>query len=145
VLHKVTDPVWTPPDWYYAEVARSNGLHLANIPKRGVGLSDGSRLVVRDSLVGIVFSDGSFEAMPRDEHIVFGDVLFVPPVGTLHRRISGTLGRFALDLGDGYMIHGTQNQDNVGKTPTHGCMRVRDEDLTWLYDNVPVGAPVTIR
>jgi lipoprotein-anchoring transpeptidase ErfK/SrfK len=76
--------------------------------------------------------------------VVFDNRLFIPPVGTTNRRIFGELGSFALDLGGGYMIHGTPDQTSVGEKSTHGCIRLRDEDLMWLFDNVPVGTPVLI-
>jgi hypothetical protein len=144
ILRKVSDPVWTPPDWHYAEVARENGLRLARIPAGGIKLKDGRRLTVKNRLVGLILRNGKFAAMPIDEHIVFGDQLYIPPLGTLNRRIAGELGNFALDLGGGYLIHGTPDPTSIGQRSTHGCIRVRDEDLAWLYDNVPVGSSVLI-
>ena len=66
------------------------------------------------------------------------------PFTTLNRRVHGELGRFALDLGDGYMIHGTPDESSVGKKATHGCLRLHDEDIEWMYQNVREGTPVYV-
>ena len=148
VRRKDTDPVWTPPEWHYAEVAQKYELKLAAMPaKKPVRLSDGTLLAVQDSVVGVIFPDsgGKFEALPIDEEIVFDSTLFIPPVGTKNRALDGELGRFRLDLGEGYLIHGTPDEEALTTTVTHGCVRVRDQDLEWLFDNVPVGTPVVIR
>jgi lipoprotein-anchoring transpeptidase ErfK/SrfK len=145
VLRKLADPIWTPPDWHYAEVAREYGLKLAHVPPGGVRLHDGRRLLVKNGSIGLILPKRGFVAMPLEEHVVFGDRLFVPPLGTKNRRITQELGEYALDLGNGYMIHGTPEEATVGQASTHGCLRMRQADLEWLYRNVPVGAPVTIQ
>ncbi|MBA3889613.1 MAG: L,D-transpeptidase [Gemmatimonadaceae bacterium] len=143
VRFKQEDPVWTPPDWHYAEVARDYNLKMRQLPLRGsVKLKDGSLLSVRDSLVGITKPGTSWSELPFDYEVVFEGTLFVPPIGTKNRRIEGQLGKYKLDLGDGYMLHGTPHQHTVGNAVTHGCVRLRDEDIEWLYHNVPVGTRV---
>jgi L,D-transpeptidase catalytic domain len=62
-----------------------------------------------------------------------------------HRPAEGELGAFALDLGDGYLIHGTPEESTVGKASTHGCLRMREAELAWVSVSVPVGARVVIR
>lgn len=145
VVAKDTAPVWTPPDWHYVEVANRNGLLMRPLPPgKSVPLDDGTHLVVRDSVVGVLYPDSVFAPLPTDEEIVFGDTLFVPPIGTVNRRIAGELGRFRLDLGGGYLLHGTPDEATIGAAVTHGCVRLRDEDVGWLYDHVPVGTRVYI-
>jgi len=51
---------------------------------------------------------------------------------------------FALDLGDGYMIHGTPDEKSIGRAITHGCARLGDDDIKWLYEFIPDGTPVFI-
>jgi lipoprotein-anchoring transpeptidase ErfK/SrfK len=144
VLRKEKDPVWTPPEWHYAEVAGKRGLQLAHLStSKPVRLADGRSLVVRSGRVGVLDA-GAFTALPRDEEIVFDGTLFVPPHGTLNRKIPGELGRFKLDLGQGYLLHGTPYENTIGDAATHGCVRLYDEDIAWLYANVPVGTPVFI-
>ncbi|MFL5614212.1 MAG: L,D-transpeptidase [Gemmatimonadaceae bacterium] len=145
VLRKEADPIWIPPDWLYAEVASEYNLKLRKI-ERGVPikLSDGRSLVVRDTLVGVVGKDAHFYELPTDEHIVFDSTLFVPPTGTKNRRVEGELGKYRLDLGEGYLLHGTPDKESIGFAATHGCVRLRDEDIEWLYTYVPVGTKVYI-
>ena len=145
VKAKAENPVWVPPDWHYIEIARKHGLRLVPLPARGgVPLADGARVVVRGQRVGRLWKDGRFEEVPPGEEIIFGDTLFVPPFGTANRRIPGELGRYKLDLGDGYLIHGTRDGDSIGRAASHGCIRVGDEALAFLYKHVPVGTPVFI-
>jgi lipoprotein-anchoring transpeptidase ErfK/SrfK len=146
VLGKRVAPVWAPPDWHYAETARDHALRLRRLPADGVVLADGRRLVIRDSLVGIMAGSGAgFAPLPVDEHVVFDSTLFIPPVGTRNRQLEGALGAFALDLGDGYLLHGTPDPTSIGTASTHGCIRLGDADIAWLHDHVPVGAPVHVR
>jgi lipoprotein-anchoring transpeptidase ErfK/SrfK len=146
VLRKVEDPVWRPPDWLYAEVASEYGLKLQRLREgSSIGLEDGRRLTVRNGVVGISESGASgFVPLPVDEHIVFNSTLYIPPAGTWNRQVPGELGPYALDLGNGYLLHGTPDQTSIGRAVTHGCIRLADPDITWLYDNVPVGTPVYI-
>jgi lipoprotein-anchoring transpeptidase ErfK/SrfK len=144
VLAKDKDPVWTPPEWHYAEVATDNGLRLRAL-ERGqvVRLRDGTRLTTKGDEVGVI-QPGETEFVPLvlDEHIVFDNTLFVPPVGTKHRTVAGELGHYRLKLGDGYQLHGTPFAKSIGTSATHGCVRLHDEDIEWLYNNVPVGTKV---
>jgi hypothetical protein len=145
VLGKEADPVWIPPDWLYAEVATEYNLKLRKLERgQPVKLSDGRTLVVRDSLVGVVGKDAHFYQLPTDEHIVFDSTLFVPPLGTKNRRVEGELGKYRLNLGEGYLLHGTPDKESIGFAATHGCVRLRDEDIEWLYTYVPVGTKVYI-
>ena len=82
--------------------------------------------------------------MVLDEHVVFDNTLFIPPAGTKQRSIQGELGHFRLALGDGYLFHGTPYANSIGSSVTHGCIRLNDDDIEWMYENVPVGTRVYI-
>ena len=145
VRAKSENPLWVPPDWHYAEVAKENHLALSHVPLKGsVKISHGKRLEVRDAQVGIVVPDSGWIALPLDEEVVFDDTLYIPPLGTKNRRIYGELGSYRLDLGDGYLIHGTPEESTVGDAVTHGCVRLKEDDIAWLYANVPLGTDVYI-
>jgi L,D-transpeptidase YbiS len=60
------------------------------------------------------------------------------------RRQRGVLGAFLLDLGGGVGIHGTDKEHLLGRSVTHGCIRVGRDDIKFLYDSVPTGAKVYI-
>jgi L,D-transpeptidase YbiS len=68
----------------------------------------------------------------------------VPPRDSPLRVERGVLGAFMLDLGGGVMIHGTPHEDKLGRSVSHGCIRVGSADLQVLYDSVPVGTKVYI-
>lgn len=57
------------------------------------------------------------------------------------------LGAHAMRLaipGGAYLIHGTNNPDAVGMAVTHGCLRMYPEDISTLFERVPVGTKVTL-
>lgn len=56
----------------------------------------------------------------------------------------GSLGDYALSLGDGYLIHGTLYQRFLGMPVTHGCVRLGDEDLKQVFKTLIVGSKVFI-
>lgn len=145
VKGKMDREAWVPPDWHYAEVAREYHLRLARLPADSeVALADGNILTIRRGEAGLVRPDGSFAALPTDEEIVFDSTLYVPPLASENRAVPGQLGEYQLDLGDGYLIHGTPEKESIGTASTHGCVRLGDDEITWLYAHVPVGTPVYI-
>ena len=55
------------------------------------------------------------------------------------------LGARALYLGNtAYRIHGTNNPSSIGKHVSSGCIRLRDEDVSDLYDRVGIGTKVVV-
>jgi lipoprotein-anchoring transpeptidase ErfK/SrfK len=66
------------------------------------------------------------------------------PTNPEERFESGTLGKYALYLEDGYMIHGTLYTRLLGRSVTHGCIRLGPEDLQAVWDAVPIGSSVFI-
>jgi len=65
-----------------------------------------------------------------------------PPPGSPDRVDPYSLGDYGLYMGDGYIIHGTLFKSLLGRRVTHGCIRLGDEDLAYLYHNVPLGTRV---
>lgn len=41
-------------------------------------------------------------------------------------------------------IHGTNRPEQVGQSRSNGCIRIPNDVVTFLAENVPLGAPVTI-
>ncbi len=68
----------------------------------------------------------------------------IPAWNSPLRRERGILGDYLLDLGGGVMIHGTPQEHLLGRSVTHGCIRVGKEELKVLYDSVPIGTRVFI-
>lgn len=68
----------------------------------------------------------------------------VPPADSPKRLVKGKLGKYALDLGDGYLLHGTDDPNSFGRKVSHGCIRLPDHMLETLWKEVAVGTQVFI-
>lgn len=66
----------------------------------------------------------------------------LPPKDPNERFDDVSLGNFGLYMGDGYIIHGTLFKSLLGRRVTHGCIRLGDEDLEFVYNSTPIGARV---
>ena len=54
-------------------------------------------------------------------------------------------GKYALRLGTSeYLIHGTNKRFGIGMRASSGCIRMYDDDIKWLYDNVALQTRVRI-
>jgi hypothetical protein len=147
VTEKVADPVWVPPDWHYVEQARIRGLGLAYLGgNNAISLSDGSTVRVSGFDVVRTYKSGQQQVLTATakKEIVLDGMLLVPPLGTAQRRYKDVLGPYALELGDGYAIHGTDQPESIGRSVSHGCIRMLNDDVTKLFSLVKVGTPVYI-
>ncbi|UVK77603.1 MAG: L,D-transpeptidase YbiS [Sodalis sp. Fse] len=52
------------------------------------------------------------------------------------------MGLYALYVGRLYSIHGTNANFGIGLRVSHGCVRLRDDDVKYLFDHVSIGTPV---
>jgi hypothetical protein len=145
VLAKATSPLWTPPDWHYFEIAQERGVEPFFLKKTSkVKLADSTRIEVRNNQVGRVNKFGNFWPFTPGKEIVFEGKVFVPPVGTDQRQVPDVLGTHKLEMGNGYLIHGTNEEGSIGDAVSHGCIRMYNEDVADLYATVPLGTPVYI-
>lgn len=135
IQSKEENPMWVPPDWHFIEQARENGMSVVKL-ERGQRLGD---LYVSGN---DVVSDGY--PLPQGELIVRGGAIVIPPVGTRQRQFPDVLGTRRLNLGDGYALHGTQAVSQLGRSVSHGCVRLANEDIARLYDMANVGDEVVI-
>lgn len=146
VLSKQTDPLWSPPDWHYYELAAQHGLEPIRMNESlRVGLLDGSVIEMRDSMIVRQDMNGKIWHFPPGTEIIFDGKVFVPPAKYPQRRVPEILGTHKLDLGNGYLIHGTNEEDSIGEAVSHGCVRMYNEDVAKLYALVPLGTPVIIQ
>lgn len=165
VKSKEENPVWVPPDWHYVEQARKNGMRVVRLgynnsidadtggpaTARAEGVwgwfgGGGSKRVLRVRGNTVVEDDGGGyqRELPPGQLITAGDAIVIPPVGTPQRSFDKVLGRYRLNLGDGYAIHGTQETENLGRSVSHGCVRLGDADIERLYQIAKVGDEVII-
>ena len=68
----------------------------------------------------------------------------VPSARSAERIDSNPLGDYALEIGDGYLLHGTLYQRFLGLPVTHGCVRLGDKDLELIYNTLSKGSKVFI-
>jgi lipoprotein-anchoring transpeptidase ErfK/SrfK len=168
IISKDENPQWVPPDWHYVEEARKNGMRVVHLdagqsidartgqptsdkPSEGVWswLSGGSNnsssdvLKVKGNTV-VEVSNGVERELEPGKTIVAGDAVIVPPVDTKQRHYDKVLGKYRLEMGNGYGIHGTDEPDKLGQSVSHGCVRLGDDDIEKLYQIANVHDTVII-
>ena len=148
VKGKDEDPAWVPPDWHYVEQAHKKGLGIVHLDQgERIPTGDGAVLTTQNGEVVKRYNNGSTVVLGggvEGKEIVVNGNIVVPPYGTTARRYMGVLGTRRLELGDGYGIHGTDHPESIGQSVSHGCVRMRNEDIERLYPMVAVGTPVYI-
>ena len=55
------------------------------------------------------------------------------------------LGAYALDIGGGYLVHGSPYAVVAGERSTHGCVRLAPADLEVVYQTLQIGDVVLLR
>ena len=75
------------------------------------------------------------EPLPPTEDLVMSRILWLDG---LDEANANTRERFIY-------IHGTKHEDKIGTPDSHGCIRMRNDDVVELFDLVAEGTPVTIR
>jgi lipoprotein-anchoring transpeptidase ErfK/SrfK len=74
------------------------------------------------------------EGLPPTEDSVMSRILWLDG---LDEHNANTRDRFVY-------IHGTQHEDKIGTAASHGCVRMRNEDVIELFEMVNEGTPVVI-
>lgn len=162
---KEENPLWVPPDWHFVEEAQKNNMRVVHLNpgdaidadtgdpakarKSGFwswfGGSGGSRRILTLRNNTVIESDNGVEhELPPGTDIIAGNAIVVPPVTTPQRHYDKVLGKYRLELGGGYGIHGTDEPDKLGQSVSHGCVRLGDDDIAQLYGMVNVGDTVII-
>lgn len=128
-----------------AEDRRSQKRIVVSIPDRKLVLFDGDRIAkIYDVAVGKASTPtptGEFRIInhiPNPTYYGSGTIVAPGnenPLGTRWMGLSA----------NGYGIHGTNVPSSIGKAASHGCIRMRQEDLEELFELVSVGVPVELR
>jgi lipoprotein-anchoring transpeptidase ErfK/SrfK len=71
--------------------------------------------------------------------------LHIPSPTSPKRYFPGDMGTHAIYLGEGLAIHGTRDQRSVGRSASHGCMRMAKKDIVEVFNQVEVGTRVLIQ
>jgi hypothetical protein len=147
ILAKEVNPVWVPPEWHYLERAAREGLEPVEIKEgQEYPVGDGTHIELRGDQVGRINRFGNFWPITPGTELIFDGKIYIPPKNSAQRRVPDALGTRKLDLGGGYLIHGTHvyNADSIGRAVSHGCIRMKNDEVERLYDLVAVGTPVYI-
>jgi lipoprotein-anchoring transpeptidase ErfK/SrfK len=147
VQRRDSAPAWIPPEWHYVEQANKRKLGLVQLSRnKPIQLKDGGQVTVIGNDVVRKAADGSVQKLTANDgrEIVADGKIVIPPFGTNQRKYTGVLGSYRLYLGDGYALHGTNVPSSIGQAVSHGCVRLRNEDIARLYETVAVGTPVYI-
>jgi lipoprotein-anchoring transpeptidase ErfK/SrfK len=84
--------------------------------------------------------NGSFHIVSRVVKPTYYHPGKVVPAGP-----ANPLGTRWMGLGyKGYGIHGTNRPKSIGKAASHGCIRMRNQDVEDLFERVEVGDPVDL-
>ena len=168
IQSKEENPVWVPPDWHYVEEARKKKLEVVRLnPGEAIDAESGEPvstassggfwsflkagrnpsgrvLKIQGKDVVEVSADGSERPLPPGELIRAGKALVVPPAGSSQRRFDKVLGHYRLNIGNGYALHGTTATRELGRSVSHGCVRLSDPDIERLFGMAKVGDEVLI-
>jgi lipoprotein-anchoring transpeptidase ErfK/SrfK len=168
IQSKEENPVWVPPDWHFVEEARKKKLEVVRLnPGEGIDAETGAPVSLEESRgvwgllrasdrpkgrilkmkggsVVEVGPDGAERQLPPGELIRAGKTLVLPPPGSAQRRFDKVLGHYRLNIGNGYALHGTMATDQLGRSVSHGCVRLADADIEKLFNMARVGDPVLI-
>jgi len=123
--------------------------YLVSTSRFGVGTEEGSlktptgRFRVAQKIGGGMPSGTVFvgrvpletdEMPPPTEDLVMSRILWLDG---LDEHNANTRDRFIY-------IHGTRHEDKIGEAASHGCIRMRNEDVIELFELVDEGTPVVI-
>jgi len=168
IQSKEENPVWVPPDWHFVEEARKKKLEVVRLrPGEGIDADTGAPVSLDQSrgLWGLLHSpdrprgrvlkmkgnsvvevgpDGAERQLPPGELIRAGKSLVLPPPGSAQRRFDKILGHYRLNIGNGYALHGTTATNQLGRSVSHGCVRLADADIERLFKMAKVGDQVLI-
>ena len=78
---------------------------------------------------------------PLWQHPITGEAIPTGPDNPLGSRWIG----FAFDDEYHIGIHGTNQEELVGQAVSHGCVRMRDDEIQELFQKVAIGTPITVQ
>lgn len=145
----------SPKETYIVVDSTQNWIYLRRGEERlfEARCSAGSQAVLRGAKKEWVFDTprGAFTIKKRVENPIWSKPVWafaeegkLIPANPEERIEEGTLGEYSMHLGDGYMIHGTLYERLIGRSVTHGCVRVGKEALRKIWAETKLGTPVFI-
>ena len=132
-----------------AEDEKTIRMYPVSTSRFGIGTEEGSlktptgRFCVAKKIGGDMPSETVFvgrvplqpdDPLPPTEDLVMSRILWLHG---LDEQNANTRERFIY-------IHGTKQEDKIGKVASHGCVRMRNSDVIELFELVDEGTPVVI-
>jgi lipoprotein-anchoring transpeptidase ErfK/SrfK len=118
---------------------------VVSIPDRKLALMEGDRVL---KLYDVAVGKASTPT-PRGEFVVINRVphpTWYGPNGPVPPGKDNPIGTRWMGLSvAGYGIHGTNAPASIGRAASHGCIRMRQQDLEELFDLVTVGMVVELQ
>lgn len=84
-------------------------------------------------------ADGINWCIPKKMEVEFKD-----KIAKGERCWRGIMGNHALHFGNSLFLHGTSSPKSIGSRSTHGCVRLRNEDISMVYRLLDKGDQVLI-
>lgn len=89
---------------------------------------------------------GSFQVRqkqrnPAWQQPITGEIIAAGPNNPLGDRWIGFFSEGIHQIG----FHGTNEDQLVGQAVSHGCLRMRNEDIRTLYEQISLGTPIIVR
>lgn len=134
---------WVRADDYVIEGTRVRA--EVNLTARTVTVFDGEDIIAEtEAVIGAdatptplgTFSIAAKRENPPSESYLGPWALVLSAYSEVHETFSGGIPVIA--------IHGTTHPDQVGQARSNGCVRIPNDIVTFLAENVPLGAPVVI-
>lgn len=60
------------------------------------------------------------------------------------RAEPGVMGKYAVAIGNGYYLHGTLYKRLLGRNVSHGCVRLGDDDIEFIFKSAKIGTRVIL-
>jgi L,D-transpeptidase catalytic domain len=139
---RVAAPSPAPPD--FQPVAQPTRRIVVSIPDRKLALLENGQVVkIYDVAVGAAVSpspDGEYQIAQRLENPTYYHPGVVTGPGA-----DNPLGPRWIGLNvKGFGIHGTNRPESIGKSASHGCIRLRNRDIQDLFARVKVGDRISL-
>jgi len=117
---------------------------VVSIPDHTLALLDGDRVLhtwpIATGKESTPSPQGDFRIVNRVRNPVWYGPHQVTPPGSHNPLGTRWMGLSAR----GYGIHGTNDPRSIGRSASHGCIRMRNQDVEELFDMVPVGVSVRL-
>jgi lipoprotein-anchoring transpeptidase ErfK/SrfK len=130
-------------------VAKTNSRVVVSLSERRVQVYQGTQRVDSYAIAvakpGWETPTGTFQVLEMEQnptwvHPITGSA--VPP-GSDNPLGAAWIGFLSNDAGE-IGFHGTNHEELIGEAVSHGCLRMRNEDVKALYSHIATGTPVIV-